>query len=130
MEPLKTAIKPKDPLFLSQNEISDFQKISSTKKYYCYNCKKKFNKIFIENCSIECIYCHSQICEEILSSYENDTLPPDKFTPFSTSNEPEPTILRLTDPNNPLVQLISELINSEYENPEIENILNYVMNND
>ena len=76
------------------------------------------------------MYCHSQICEEILSSYENDTLPPDKFTPFSTSNEPEPTILRLTDPNNPLVQLISELINSEYENQEIENILNYVMNND
>ena len=130
MEPLKTSTKQRDPLFLNQNDLSNFKKISSTKKYYCYNCKKKFNKIFIENCSIECIYCHSQICEEILSSYENDTLPPDKFTPFSTSNEPEPTILRLTDPNNPLVQLISELINSEYENPEIENILNYVMNND
>ena len=130
MEPLKTSTKQRDPLFLNQNELSNFKKISSTKKYYCYNCKKKFNKIFIENCSIECIYCHSQICEEILSSYENDTLPPDKFTPFSTSNEPEPTILRLTDPNNPLVQLISELINSEYENQEIENILNYVMNND
>ena len=130
MEPLKTSTKQRDPLFLNQNGLSNFKKISSTKKYYCYNCKKKFNKIFIENCSIECIYCHSQICEEILSSYENDTLPPDKFTPFSTSNEPEPTILRLTDPNNPLVQLISELINSEYENQEIENILNYVMNND
>ena len=130
MEPLKTSTKQRDPLFLNQNDLSNFKKISSTKKYYCYNCKKKFNKIFIENCSIECIYCHSQICEEILSSYENDTLPPDKFTPFSTSNEPEPTILRLTDPNNPLVQLISELINSEYENQEIENILNYVMNND
>ena len=130
MEPLKTSTKQRDPLFLNQNELSNFKKISITKKYYCYNCKKKFNKIFIENCSIECIYCHSQICEEILSSYENDTLPPDKFTPFSTSNEPEPTILRLTDPNNPLVQLISELINSEYENQEIENILNYVMNND
>ena len=130
MEPLKTSTKQRDPLFLNQNELSNFKKISSTKKYYCYNCKKKFNKIFIENCSIECIYCHSQICEEILSSYENDTLPPDKFTPFSTSSEPEPTILRLTDPNNPLVQLISELINSEYENQEIENILNYVMNND
>ena len=130
MEPLKTSKKQREPLFLNQNDLSNFKKISSTKKYYCYNCKKKFNKIFIENCSIECIYCHSQICEEILSSYENDTLPPDKFTPFSTSNEPEPTILRLTDPNNPLVQLISELINSEYENQEIENILNYVMNND
>ena len=130
MEPLKTSTKQREPLFLNQNDFSNFKKISSTQKYYCYNCKKKFNKIFIENCSIECIYCHSQICEEILSSYENDTLPPDKFTPFSTSNEPEPTILRLTDPNNPLVQLISELINSEYENQEIENILNYVMNND
>ena len=130
MEPLKTSTKQRDPLFLNQNDLSNFKKISSTKTYYCYNCKKKFNKIFIENCSIECIYCHSQICEEILSSYENDTLPPDKFILFSTSNEPEPTILRLTDPNNPLVQLISELINSEYENQEIENILNYVMNND
>ena len=68
--------------------------------------------------------------QDFLKLFKADILPPDKYTPFSSSNEPEPTILRLTDPNNPLVQLISELINSEYENKEIENILNYVMNND
>ena len=130
MEPLKTTNKQKNPLYLNQTDISDFQKLSTTKKYYCYSCKKKFSKIFIENSAVECAYCFSQICEEILPTYDTDILPPDKFTPFSTNNEPEPTVLRLTDPNNPLVQLISELINSEYENDEIENILNYVMNND
>ena len=130
MEPLKTTNNQKNSLYLNQPGNSKFQKLSTTKKYYCYSCKKNFNKIFIENSPVECTYCYSQICEELLPSYDKDILPPDKFTPYSYNNEPEPTILRLTDPNNPLVQLISDLINSEYENEEIENILNYVMNND
>ena len=40
MEPLKTTNKPKNPLYLNQTDISDFQKLSTTKKYYCYSCKK------------------------------------------------------------------------------------------
>ena len=131
-------MEPKNPpLILQKNSISlnlqkssNFQKLSSTKKYYCYNCKNKFSKIYIENSPIECISCYSQLCEEILPSYEDNITPPDKYIPFTTSTAPEPTILRITNPNHPLVQLITNLINSEYENDEIENILNYIMNND
>ena len=115
----------------NQKELSEFQNLSMTKKYYCYNCKKKFNKLYIENTPIECIFCYSQICEEILSEYEKDILPPDKFKPYSTiPQEQEPRIVRLTNPSNPLVQFVTSLINSEYENDEIENILNYILNND
>ena len=137
MEPLKSINLSESPLILNRKDLSkiskdfsNFQELSITKKYYCYNCKKKFSKIYIENTPIECMHCHSPICEEILSSYETDILPPDKYTPYSSNREPEPTILRITNPNNPLVQLITNLINSEYENDEIEHILNYVMNND
>ena len=137
MEPLKSTTFANNSLLFTKKDFyqtskdnSDFQKIATTKKYFCYSCRKKFSKICIENSPIECIHCYSQICEEILSTYETDILPPDKFTPFSSNEEQEPTILRLTNPNNPLVQLISELINSDYENEEIENILNYVMSND
>ena len=114
-----------------KNEESKNQKLSMTKKYYCYNCKKKFNKLYIENSPIECIFCYSQICEEILPVYEKDIPPPDKYKPYTTiPQEQEPRIVRLSNPNNPLVQFVTSLINSEYENDEIENILNYILNND
>jgi E3 ubiquitin-protein ligase RNF115/126 len=112
-------------------EESEFYKLGKTKIYYCYSCKKKFNKLYIENAQIECIFCYSQICEEILPVYEQDIPPPDKFKPYSTlPQEQEPRIVRLSNPNNPLVQFVTSLINSEYENDEIENILNYILNND
>ena len=112
-------------------EVSEFQKIGTTKKFYCYNCKKKFNKLYFENTQIECIFCYSQICEEILTSYDQQITPPDKFKPYSNiPQEQEPRIVRLSNPNNPLVQFVTSLINSEYENDEIENILNYIFNND
>ena len=114
-----------------KKEISEFQTIGTTKKYYCYNCRKKFSKLYIENSPIECYFCYSQICEEILPEYDNNISPPDKFKPYSTlPPEQEPRIIRVTNPNNPLVQLVTNLINSEYENDEIENILNYIINND
>ena len=37
-------------------EPLEFKNISSTKKYYCYHCKKKFSKLYIENAPIECIF--------------------------------------------------------------------------
>ena len=114
-----------------KEKISEFQNFTTTKEYYCYNCKKKFNKIYIENTSIECTFCYSQLCEELLPSYDTDIIPPDKFKPYSSlPQEQEPRIIRLTNPNNPLVQFVTDLINSEYENDEIENILNYIFNND
>ena len=131
MEPIiSPSLLPKSNVISKSDINSNFQKLSSTKKYYCYNCKNKFTKIYIENSPIECISCYSQLCEEILPSYENNILPPDKYTPYTTNTDPEPTIIRITNPNNPLVQLITNLMNSEYENDEIENILNYIMNND
>ena len=116
---------------MKKEKISEFQNFTTTKEYYCYNCKKKFNKIYIENTSIECTFCYSQLCEELLPSYDTDIIPPDKFKPYSSlPQEQEPRIVRLTNPNNPLVQFVTDLINSEYENDEIENILNYIFNND
>jgi hypothetical protein len=112
-------------------EPLEFKNISSTKKYYCYHCKKKFSKLYIENAPIECNFCYSQICEEILPTYDENIQPPDEFKPYSNNpSDQEPTIVRLTNPNNPLVQLITNLINLEYENEEIENILNYIISND
>ena len=120
-----------EPTKKKGQELSKLHTFTTTKKYYCYNCKKKFNKIYIENTPIECTFCYSQICEEILPSYDDDILPPDKFKPYSTiPQEQEPRIVRLTNPNNPLVQFVTNLINSEYENEEIENILNYIFYND
>lgn len=107
------------------------ESMGTTKKFWCYNCRKQFFKLYIENTAVECIFCHSQICEEILPSYENNILSPDKFTPYSTHpQETETTVVRLTNPNNSLVQFIMNLINMEYEDDEIENILNYIINND
>ena len=84
-----------------QKGTSEIEKISKTKKFYCYNCKKKFNKLYIENTPIECIFCYSQICEEILPEYEENILPPDKFKPYSSRpQQQEPTLVRLTNPNN------------------------------
>ena len=75
MEPLTSLNISSPPLILNQKdfskmskEFSDFQELSITKKYYCYSCKKKCSKIYIETSPIECIHCHNQICEEILST--------------------------------------------------------------
>lgn len=115
---------------INNQELQDYQ-IGITKKFYCYNCKKKFNKLYFENTAIECTFCYSQLCEEILPSYDKEIIPPDKFKPYSNiPQEQEPTIIRLTNPNNRLVEFVTNLINSEYENDEIENILNYIFNND
>ena len=120
----------KEPNMTKENN-SKFEFFTTTKEYYCYNCKKKFNKLYIENTSIECIFCYSQLCEEVLSSYDSDILPPDKFQPYSTlPPEQEPRIIRLTNPNNPLVQFVTNLISSDYDNDDLENILNYIFNND
>ncbi len=116
---------------MKKEKNSELEGFTTTKEYYCYNCKKKFNKIYIENTSIECTFCYSQLCEELLPSYDTDIVPPDKFKPYSAlPQEQEPRIVRLTNPNNPLVQFVTNLINSEYENEEIENILNYIFHND
>ena len=103
---------------------------STTKKYWCYNCQKTFNKIYIENQQIECIFCYNQICEEI---NENSQITnPQNYIPYNPRRreEHQPQIIRISNPNNFLIDFVLNLINMEYEEEEIENILNYIMNND
>jgi hypothetical protein len=110
---------------------SIFSNYSLTKKYHCYQCKKNFSKIFLENTPIECVFCYSQICEEILSAYDENILPPDKFKPYSNiPPEEEPRIITLRNPNDPLVQLVRNLITMQSESENEEEILNYIMNHD
>jgi E3 ubiquitin-protein ligase RNF115/126 len=109
-------------------------KLSKTKKYWCYLCKHSFSKIYIENQLVECIFCHNDLCEEILNEpYENE-ISPENFIPYSPNQnerrEQEPIIVPINEENLPLVEFVLNLINEDYENEEIENILNYIMTND
>ena len=73
---------------------------STTKKYWCYNCQKTFNKIYIENQQIECIFCYNQICEEI---NENSQITnPQNYIPYNPRRreEQQPQIIRISNPNN------------------------------
>ena len=100
---------------------------SSSKKYWCHNCKKTFNKIYIESQPIECIFCYNQICEEIIENENN----PQNYIPFNPrGEEQQPQIIRISNPNNFLIDFVLNLLNLEYEEEEIETILNYLMNND
>ena len=100
---------------------------SSSKKYWCHNCKKTFNKIYIESQPIECIFCYNQICEEILENENN----PQNYIPYNPRGEEnQPQIIRISNPNNFLIDFVLNLLNMNYEEEEIETILNYLMNND
>ena len=101
---------------------------STSKKYWCYNCKKTFNKIYIESQPIECIFCYNQICEEITGNENNN---PQNYIPYNPRGEEnQPQIIRISNPNNFLIDFVLNLLNLEYEEEEIETILNYIMNND
>jgi len=101
---------------------------STSKKYWCYNCKKTFNKIYIESQPIECIFCYNQICEEITGNENNN---PQNYIPYNPrGEEQQPQIIRISNPNNFLIDFVLNLLNLEYEEEEIETILNYIMNND
>ncbi|MCQ2818912.1 MAG: hypothetical protein MJ252_16730 [archaeon] len=150
-----------------------------SKKYWCYNCMREFNKILISSQELECPICHNSVCEEIipeennknLSSISNstntsnssvnkenkpsnnsqrnkspspnpsnppslqhrsyiNTLPPQDYIPYNThiqQNEDE-LIFRVNRNNSYLGQIIEELMYLQYENEEIEYILNYLLN--
>ena len=110
--------------------------LSENKKYWCYICKHSFNKIYIEDQPIECIYCHNEMCEEILNKpYLNNDISPENFTPYSPNendqnNNQEPIIIPINNENSSLIDFILNLLEMEYEDEEIEDILNYIMNND
>ena len=101
------------------------------KRYWCYNCSKEFSKIKINSQNLECSFCHSTIIEELNTNdlNKNDIRPQD-YIPYNTINQPnqEQLIFRVNRNNSFLGQIIEELIFLEYQNEEIEYILNYLMN--
>ncbi len=128
-----------------------------SKRYWCYNCLREFNKIIIDSQILECTFCHSTICEELLpenNSNNNTQIPqnptktsqnapsnnadlenansltPLEYVPYNTQSQDnqEEVIFRINRNNSYLGQIIEELIYLEYENEEIEDILNYLMN--
>ena len=101
---------------------------------------REFNRIQIDTQTLECTLCHSTIVEEILpekaASQEEGTetnanvFIPQEYVPYNTpiQQNQEELIFRVNRNNSYLGQIIEELIYLEYENEEIEYILNYLMN--
>ena len=93
--------------------------LSLSKQYLCYNCKHIFNKIYIENSEVECIFCHNQICEEINSpsEYDKNIVPPQEYIPFNSSinleenNNNNVVVVPFNQENSPLIEFILNLIN-------------------
>ena len=119
---------------MTSKEKNQIYTLSKTKKYWCYLCKRSFNKIYIENQLIECIFCHNDLCEEIDPNNSNNEISPENYIPYEPNqnqiNEQETIIVPVNEQNLPLVEFVLSLLNEEYENEEIENILNYIMTND
>ena len=116
----------------SANENTFFAK-SVTKNYWCYNCQSVFSKIYIESQPIECTNCFNPVCEEIIPQITPDNpSAPQNFMPYSSQPYLEVTenIIRIDDPEIPLVEIVQNLIDLNYEHDEIEDILTYLINND
>ena len=50
-----------------------------TKNFWCFNCKREFSKLCLEQLDVKCSNCVSVFCEDIVSR-DND---PRKFEPFT-----------------------------------------------
>ena len=149
----------------SKNSITYIKRKS--KRYWCYNCMREFNKIQICSQELECNFCHSSVVEEIIEEENNKNIPsirenkttnannrnkpqvasppiqnnitedsnltnlrPQDYIPFNsqTQQNQEELIFRVNRNNSYLGQIIEELIYLDYENEEIEYILNYLLN--
>ena len=98
---------------------------SSTHHYWCYNCRRFFNKIYIEGHPLECPICQSGMVEETNSSSS-----PQNFLPFNSDNNEEGMMLIQTPYSAYLEEIVTDLINLNYENEEIERIINYLIIHD
>ena len=95
-------------------------------QYWCYNCSRSFSKIFIDGQSLECPLCHSSMIEEVAKS---SLSPPQSYIPFNSSI-PQERIVLIERTNSYFDDLIEDLINLDYENDEIERIVNYLLLHD
>lgn len=95
-------------------------------QYWCYNCSRSFSKIFIDGQSLECPLCHSSMIEEVAKS---SLSPPQSYIPFNSSI-PQERIVLIERTNSHFDDLIEDLINLDYENDDIERIVNYLLLHD
>ena len=95
---------------------------SNLLQYWCYNCSRSFAKIFIEGQALECPICHSSILEEVTKS---SLSPPQSYIPFNSSI-PQERIVLIERTNS----YFEDLITLDYENDEIERIVNYLLLHD
>ena len=95
---------------------------SNLLQYWCYNCSRSFAKIFIEGQALECPLCHSSMLEEVTKS---SLSPPQSYIPFNSSIPQERIVLieRTTS-------YFADLITLDYENDEIERIVNNLLLHD
>ena len=92
---------------------------SNLLQYWCYNCSRSFAKIFIEGQALECPLCHSSMLEEVTKS---SLSPPQSYIPFNSSM-PQERIVLIERTNS----YFEDLITLDYENDEIERIVNYLL---
>lgn len=108
--------------------------MSITKQYWCYYCNHEFTKIFIEDTEVQCTICKKHLCEE-LNEYQEGQTSAIEYIPFNTnetnqqSTEEQETAQQFNE-NSSLVELINNLVNMNYEDDEIENIITSIMQND
>lgn len=95
---------------------------SNLLQYWCYNCSRSFAKIFIEGQALECPFCHSSMLEEVTKS---SLSPPHSYIPFNSSI-PQERIVLIERTNS----YFEDLITLDYENDEIERIVNYLLLHD
>lgn len=95
---------------------------SNLLQYWCYNCSRSFAKIFIEGQALECPLCHSSMLEEVTKS---SLSPPQSYIPFNSSI-PQERIVLIERTNS----YFEDLITLDYENDEIERIVNNLLLHD
>lgn len=103
--------------------------MTTTKSYWCHLCRKDFSKIYIEDSEIQCLICKGTLCEEIIEKSPS----PWEFTPYNMNDsfdreEDEQEVITFHD--NSLVSIIANLMHMEYDEEEIETIINNLMLND
>lgn len=104
--------------------------MTTTKSYWCHLCRREFSKIYIEDSEVQCLICKSTLCEEIIEKSPS----PSEFTPYNMNDSfdgeyEEPEVITIPSPNS-LVSLIANLMHLEYDEEEIESIINNLMLND
>lgn len=97
---------------------------SETKRYLCHKCNKFFNKIFIEAQPIECLRCHSSICEEVSQEGWSDT----SEVPFQYAESR--SLSRIRSSYSAIAQvIIREILRLDDENQGMENYLRFAGTN-